>query len=467
MSRPFPADEPFLNGNYAPWPMEGEIRDLVVEGEIPREIEGTYFRNGPNPQFRPRGRYHWFDGDGMIHALRIRDGRASYRNRWVRTARFQLERAAGEALFGGLADFGNNDPRVGSTMTSPNAANTNIVWHAGRLLALWEAGPAHALDPRTLETVGPYDFAGKLAGPLTAHPKLDPETGEMLCFGYSPLPPFLRYHVVARDGRLVRTEEIEVPVPTMMHDFIATRDHVIFMVCPAVFRLENLEKGLPVITWEPELGTRIGVMPRAGGSRDVVWFEADPCYVFHPMNAWSEAGRVVADVCRYPRVPLMPGGGGDEQGMEDLSARLTRWTLDLASGTLKEEALDDAPSEFPRLDERRAGLKYRHGYAAGAVPDGHERAGFDAILHYDLEKGTRRAHRVGPQDGVGEPIFVPRAPDAAEGDGFLLALVYRGAEQRSELLILDAQHVEGAPLARVCLPHRIPFGFHGNWAQGV
>ena len=465
MSRPF-ADDPFLRGNYAPWPMEGEIQDLVVEGEIPREIEGSYFRNGPNPQFAPRGAYHWFDGDGMIHAFRLRDGKASYRNRWVRTARFQLERAAGEALFGGLASMGSSDPRVGSSMTSPNAANTNIVWHAGRLLALWEGGPPHALDPRSLETVGPYDFGGKLAGAFTAHPKLDPETGEMLTFGYGFLPPFLRYHVVSKEGRLVRSEEIEVPVPTMMHDFIVTRDHVIFMVCPAVFRLENIEKGLSPLAWEPELGTRIGVMPRAGGSRDVVWFETDPCYVFHPMNAWSDGGRVVADVCRYARLPLFDDGKREE-GMQDLSAKLTRWTLDLASGTVKEEALDDAASEFPRLDERRSGLRYRHGYAAGASPGGGERAGFDAIFHYDLDTGTRRMHRVPEGDALGEAVFVPRAADAPEGDGFLIALAYRGAERRSDLLILDARNVEDAPLATVQLPHRIPFGFHGNWAPGV
>ena len=460
MSRPFPTDDPFLKGNYAPWPLEGDVHDLVVDGEFPRELAGTYFRNGPNPQFAPRGRYHWFDGDGMIHALRIRDGRASYKNRWVRTARFQLERAAGESLFGGLGDMANNDPRVGANMTSGNTANTNIVWHAGRLLALWEGGPPHALDPRTLETFGPHHFDGKLVGPMTAHPKLDPETGEMLFFGYSPIPPFLRYHVADRNGRLVRSEEIEVPVATMMHDFVTTRDHVIFMVCPATFRLENLEKGLSPIGWEPDLGTRIGVMPRDGKSADVVWFHADPCYVFHPMNAWGDGTKVVADVCRYDQVPLFANGEG-------IGARLTRWTMDLASGTLKEEQLDDAATEFPRFDERRVGLTYRHGYAAGAIAGAEERASFDSIVHYDLAKGARKAHRLGAGDVAGEPIFVPRAADAAEGDGFLLAVVYRGAEARSDLLILDAGNVEAAPLASVQLPHRIPFGFHGNWAEGV
>jgi carotenoid cleavage dioxygenase len=465
MSRPF-VESPFTSGNYAPWPMEGEIHDLVVEGELPRELCGTLWRNGPNPQFAPRGRYHWFDGDGMIHAFRFRDGRVSYRNRWVRTARFQAERAAGEALFGGLADMAAGDVRLLANPTSPNTANTNIVWHAGRLLALWEAGPPHALDPRTLETDGPHDFAGKLVGAMTAHPKLDPETGEMLFFGYGLVAPYLRYHVADAQGRLVKSEEIEVPVPTMMHDFLVTRNHVIFMVCPATFRLENVEKTGSPIGWEPELGTRIGVMPRNGTSRDVKWFGADPCYVFHPMNACDDGTRVVADVCRYAKVPLFDAGQPAE-GQHELSARLTRWTLDLAGGGVKEEPLDDLASEFPRLDERRAGLSYRHGYAGAIVPTAERLGGFNAIAHWDFATNTRREHRLAASDATGEPIFVPRTPDAPEGDGYLLAVVYRGAERRSDVLVLDAKNVADKPLAVVKLPHRIPFGFHGNWGQDV
>ena len=463
--RTFP-DSPFLRGNYAPWPLEGEITDLVVRGELPRELDGTLWRNGPNPQFPPRGAYHWFDGDGMIHALRFSGGRASYRNRWVRTARFQLERAAGEALFGGLADLGASDPRVAQALTSPNAANTNIVWHAGRLLALWEGGPPHALDPRTLDTLGPHDFAGRLAGAMTAHPKLDPESGEMHFFGYGVVEPFLRYHVVDAAGRLVRSEEIDVPVPTLMHDFVVTKRHVIFLVCPATFRLENVEKTGSPIGWEPGLGTQIGVMPRDGGSRDVRWFRTEASYVFHVLNAYEDGERIVADVCRYARLPLFQAGEAVE-GQQELSARLTRWTLDLAGGSVKEERLDDLASEFPRFDERRAGLSYRHGYAAAIVPGAEPAAGFDAIVHWDLATGRRREHPLPAGDAAGEPIFVPRRADAEEGDGFLLAVVYRGTERRSDVLVLDAQNVAAEPLAMVELPHRIPFGFHGNWGAGV
>jgi len=462
MSKPLPSDDPFLRGNYAPWPMEGEAHDLPVQGELPRELDGTFFRNGPNPQFAPRGRYHWFDGDGMIHAVTLRRGRAHYRNRWVRTQRFQLERAAGEALFGGLADLAASDPRV--VGASPNAANTNVLVHAGRLLALWEGGPPHELDPRTLETLGPFDFGGRLRGPMTAHPKLDPESGEMVFFGYSALPPFLRFHVASADGELVRSEEIDVPVPTMMHDFCVTREHVLFLLCPAVLRLENLAEGRPPLAWEPELGTRIGVLSRRGGSSEVRWLETDPCYVFHPMNAYTDGDRIVADVCRYPRLPLFGKPLEDEDPLE---ARLTRWTLDLAGGAVKEARLDDAASEFPRLDERRSGLHYRHGYAAGRLGDREEIAGFDAVLHYDHERGTRRAHAFGREGVAGEPVFVPRRAGSPEGEGFLLCFVYRPEERRSDLVVLDAENVESAPLATVQLPHRVPFGFHGNWAPGL
>ncbi len=463
MSRPF-ADEPFLRGNYAPWPMEGEIHDLVVEGEIPGELNGTLYRNGPNPQFAPRGRYHWFDGDGMIHAFTLSDRKVHYRNRWVRTQRFTMERDAGEALFGGLNDLNASDPRAQGIF--PNAANTNIIVHAGKLLALWEAGPPHELDPHTLDTIGPYDFGGKLLGPMTAHPKIDPETGELLFFGYSPFPPYLRYYVASAAGEVVRSEEIEVPVPTMMHDFITTRDHVVFMVFPATFRFENFASGMP-IRWEPELGTKIGIMPRNGGNADVRWFATDPCYVFHPMNAYTENGRVVADVCRFERLPLFDGEASSQGVEQGLSAFLTRWTFDLVSGTVKEERLDDDPAEFPRLDERYAGLRYRYGYAGGRAGSPIDAGFFNAIFHYDHKTGTRRMHNLGATCFTSEPVFVPRSLQAREGVGFLLTVVYRHEENRSALLILDAENIEDKPLATVKLPHRVPYGFHGNWGQGV
>ncbi len=480
MSRPMP-ENPFLMGSYAPWPMEGEIRDLVVEGEIPAELSGTLYRNGPNPQFAPRGDYHWFDGDGMIHAFFFRDGKVDYKNRWVHTERFRLERDAGQALFSGFSSAGSADPRVDGR--SPNAANTSVIWHSGKLLALWEGGLPHELDPDTLETVGLYDFEGKLTremdreaaaefgfapdqgrepGIMGAHPKIDPRTGEMLFFGYSPTPPYLAYYATSASGKIVRSVEIDAPFASMVHDFIVTDEHVIFPVFPAVLDPEALEKTGSAVSWQPERGTHIGIMPRNGGSKDIVWLQTDPCYVFHPMNARTEGSRIIAEVMRYPVVPLF---GVDGAG----PAVLTRWLMDLDSGTVKEETLDEDPAEFPRIDERFAGRAYRHGYCVGAIPgnqasDSKVDDGLTgAIFHYDLESGTRREHRLAPKDSSGEPIFVPRHPDAPEGDGFVLAVVCRGEKRRSDLLVFDAQNIDAPPLATVRLPHRIPAGFHGSW----
>ena len=229
----------FLQNNFAPWGTEGAARDLPVVGRIPRELNGTYYRNGPNPAFPPLGRYHWFDGDGMIHAVTLDDGRASYRNRYVLSRGLREEQEAGRALYRGLLEF-----QATEIPGFKNTGNTNIVWHAGKLLALVEAALPTRMMAGPLDTVGEYDFDGRLAGPMTAHPKLDPETGEMLFFGYSPFPPYLTYHVAAADGALVRSEVIDVAWPSMMHDFAITKDHVIFILCPLVFSFERLaERG--------------------------------------------------------------------------------------------------------------------------------------------------------------------------------------------------------------------------------
>ncbi len=475
MTQRFP-DHPFLGGVFAPWPVEGFVHELAVSGELPRQLRGTLYRNGPNPQLPPRAgaAYHWFDGDGMIHAFSFEDERVRYRNRWVRTPRFRRERAAGRSLFGGLCSAACSDPEEvralpgGSDyerlMTSLDAANTNVVYHGGRLLALLEVSAPHALDPRTLQTLGRHRFDGKLAGGMTAHPKRDPETGELLFFGYSAEPPFLRFHVADAAGRLTRSEVIETPVGTMLHDFAVTREHVIFPQFPATFRPEHLRSG-SMVRWEPELGTRIGILPRAGRAAEVRWFEADPCYVYHFMNAHSEGSQLTLDAVVYPRVALFPNAQGGDEGIE-APGLLHRWTLDLASGVLKEECLDDLQVEFPRLDERRMGLSYRFGYAAGTVPQDEDTVPFNAVVRYDHRRG-RRDSALFRRGTCSEPVFVPRAPGAAEGEGFLLFTVYRHEQDRSDLVVLDAENAAAEPLATVHLPHRVPAGFHGNWADGV
>jgi len=461
--RPRESDtNPFLQGNFAPWREEGAHEGLEVVGEIPRDLNGTFYRAGPNPAFEPKGRYHWFDGDGMVHAIDIRDGRASYRNRYVASDGLKEEQAAGKALYPGLLDMGESD-MAGFKITG----NTNIVAHAGKLLALVEVAHPTAMDLKTLETRGLYDYDGKLSGAMTAHPKLDPETGEMLFFGYSPFPPYLQYHVADRTGALVKSEEIDVAWPSMMHDFAITQNHVIFMLCPVVFSFENMaERGGP-FTWEPERGARLGVMPRSGGNADVRWFDIDPCFVFHPMNAYDDGDGIVLDVARYERLLFMNPDARDTSLQEEDNARLHRWRIDLTSGTVKSTPLDDLVGEFPRVDERLVGRRHRFGYMAVRGPETRDdnMPVLTAIRKYDLEGGSSATRLFGARNGVGEPLFVPRHATAEEDDGYVIVLHYDHERDLSDFLILDARNIEGQPLARVRLPHRVPYGFHGNWVS--
>ena len=477
MSRPMPTDQPFLSGNGIPTSFEGDCHDIPVTGEVPSELRGTYFRNGSNPQFAPRGAYHLFDGDGMIHAFFFEEGRVGYRNRWVRTERFLLERQAGHALFGSMTEPGSSDPSV--LGVSSNAANTSVFYHGGKLLALWEGGLPTQIDPETLETDGLWDFEGELRRPfdpalavqfgiasneseggtgiMTAHPKFDPKTGEMLFFGASASPPNLLYYVAAPDGRLIRKEEVEVPFSSMMHDFAVTEDYVVFGVFPGVFDFEAMAAGTALMSWKPELGSHIGVMPRSGSGSDTRWFQCDPCFVFHFANAHSEGERVITEQVRFDQLPLF---GGD--GM--LPPSLWRWTIDLAGGSIKEEQIDATPTEFPRIDDRYCGLPYRYIYGPafgeGAAPGP---LGFNGIVRFDVKSGERVMHQTGAGSVVGEPVFIPRSADAQEGDGFVLDLVYRDQEKRSDLIVLDAQNMAGEPLATLHLPVRVPAGFHGSW----
>ena len=452
---------PFLQGNFAPWRTEGEARDLAVIGEIPRELNGTYYRSGPNPAFPPLGRYHWFDGDGMIHAITLDEGRAAYRNRYVLSRGLREEQEAGRALYRGLLEF-----EATELPAFKNTGNTNIVWHAGKLLALMEAAFPTRMSPDTLDTTGEYDFDGRLIGPMTAHPKIDPETGEMLFFGYSPFPPYLTFHEASADGTLVRSEVIDVGWPSMMHDFAVTRDHVIFVLCPLVFSFERLAERGGVFSWEPERGTRLGVMPRRGGNADVRWFETDPCYVFHPMNAYEDGDAIVLDVARYGRLDFMsPGVVEDPAYRDENAARLHRWRIDLGRGGVASTPLDDIVAEFPRVDERRLGRPHRFGYMAAREPalnDGAQPL-WTAVRKYDLARGGVTERRFGAGNGVGEPLFVPRSARGAEDDGWVLVLAYDAARDTTDLWILGAQDLGGEPVARVGLPHRVPYGFHGNW----
>jgi carotenoid cleavage dioxygenase-like enzyme len=466
MSQPFPPI-PYLSGNFAPILMECEAADLPVQGALPPELAGTFYRNGPNPQYAPRDEHHhWFAGDGMIHAFDIGAGRVSYRNRWVRTEKFRLERAAGRSLFGTFGNPMTSDPSVAGKVID-GLANTNILWHGDRLLALEEAHLPVALDWRSLETLGPCSFDGKLTSRMTAHPKIDPRTGELVFFAYSAGGWFsatMLYGTVDAAGQLTRLDRFEAPFASMVHDFMVTDRHVLFPILPLTGSMARAMSGQPPFAWEPDKGAHIGIMRRDGGTAEMRWFKGEACYVFHPMNAWEEGDRIIAEVMQFERAPLFPDVDGRHGDPAETKARLCRWTFDLAgnSDTFTREYVDDLSGEFPRIDDRRAGLSYRHGwYAAQLAPE--DRFSFDALVHLDRRSGARHVYRLPPGDAVSEPVFVPRTAAAEEGDGFALAVAWRGAEKRSDLLVFEAEALAQGPVATVQLSHRVPFGFHGNW----
>lgn len=469
MSQPYP-DTPFFRGNFAPITFEAEADNLPVRGELPMGLHGTLYRNGPNPQFAPRDfNHHWFIGDGMVHAFHIADGRVAYHNRWVRTPKWQLEHDAHRALFGSWSNPLTSDPSV-SGKDGGGSANTNIIWHGNKLLALEEAHLPVALDPETLETAGAWDFAGALkGGKFTAHPKRDPETGEMVFFAYSVGGFFTKtmlYGVTDKTGRLTRLDRFEAPYTSMVHDFLVTRNYVLFPILPLTGSLDRAKAGKPAFAWEPAVGAYVGVMKRAAAASTIRWFQCEPCYVFHPMNAYEHDGKIVADVMQYETAPLFPAPDGTPVEARTAGARLTRWTFDLASNsdTFDRAQIDDLSGEFPRLDERFAGLPYRHGYYAAAVGSD-LKSEFNILAHLDYASGTRRIYRLPEGDSTSEPVFVPVKEDASEGEGYLLATIYRGADKRSDLAVFDAASVDKGPIALAELSHRVPHGFHGNWRQ--
>ncbi len=435
MSEQLQENKPFwLTGNFAPIYDEVTETELKVTGSIPPELNGRYLRNGSNPKFGDTA--HWFLGNGMIHGVELENGNANwYRNRYVQTPL--------------LADEGTN-PLETLDDRSKSLANTHVLGHAGKILALEEGHWPFEISA-DLETVGAYNYDGKLNTGMTAHPKICPETGELLFFYYGMTPPYMTYHRASAQGELVQSEEIEVKGATMVHDFNITRNHIIFMDLPLVWNFENVTGGLP-IQWSDDYGARLGVMPRNGSNKDVVWYDIDPCYVYHPVNAYENGDTIVIDVCRLEH--------SMKQGAPDVSPVLYQWTINQATGKVSERQLDDHSVEFPRVPDSRIGLPYRYGYTAQFGSGGPTA---NAFRKYDMKTDTSVAHELGNGRAGGEPVFVPGAGASAEDDGYLLSFVYDPAENKSELIIVDASNMEKDPVARVHLPRRIPAGFHGSW----
>lgn len=466
MATPFPHD-PYMSKGFEPLRIECDCADLIIEGALPADLEGSFYRVGPNPQFAPRGPYNPLNGDGMIHAFHLKGGRAAYRNRWVRTRRWALERAAGRSLFGAPGDPSGSDPSVAGEPTD-GTANTNLVRHAGRLLALEEGHAPIGIDPQTLATHGPWTFDGALPRNMTAHPKIDPVTGEMWAFANFPSGRQngdIGVYRVSREGAIDRSVVLTAPFPALLHDFVVTERFVVFIVCPVTVSMRRAREGGPPVAWEPGLGVHVGVMPKDGGPEAARWFAGPDRMVWHVMNAWDEAGVLTIDLCEQ-KAAVFPLADGTPPDMGLASQHLSRWRIDWEGPrTFAAERLSEVRCEYPRFDERRAGLRYRYGFVACDGGPGSGDLFHRGIGRFDHEAGIMARWHAGDHVAVAEPVFAPRPGGGeGEGEGYLLSNLFDERRNASHLAVFDAQDVCRGPIARAHLDHRVPVGFHALWS---
>ncbi|MDJ0343519.1 carotenoid oxygenase family protein [Streptomyces sp. H10-C2] len=463
-------DHPYRTGPWRPQTTEWRAEDLEVTGEIPADLEGVYLRNTENPVHPAISLYHPFDGDGMIHVVGFRDGKAFYRNRFVRTDGFTAEQEAGKALWAGIAERPALSLRAdgwGARTRMKDASSTDIVVHAGQALSsFWQCGDLYRLDPLTLETIGKSPWSPDWG--VSAHTKVDDRTGELLFFSYATEAPYLRYGVVGPDNRLKHLTDVPLPGPRLPHDMAFTENYAILNDFPLFWDPALIAQGKYASRFHPDLPSRFGVVPRYG--TEVRWFEADPTYVLHFANAYEDGDEIVIDGFHQgcPE-PADPRGEGVYQRMfrflalERMQTRLHRWRLNLVTGQVKEERLSERFTEFGMINPNLGGRPYRYTYAATQRPGWFL---FDGIVKHDLHTG--REERYALPDGVygSETAMAPRSGATGEDDGYLVTLTTDMNADRSECLVFDAARLTDGPIARVRLPERISSGTHSTWAAG-
>lgn len=444
---PYDPDLPYwMQGGFAPVHEEVEVFDLEVTGNLPPELDGLYVRNGSNPVGDTSP--HWFLGDGMVHGVRLAGGSALwYRNRWVDTP---LYRSGQDLLGGGGAPGG-----------AANQSNVSVFHHADALLSSGEIGLPYEISTEDLSTVGVHDYGGRLTTAMTAHPKVDPDTGRMHFFGYGFTPPYLTYHVADPDGTLVLSQEVEVAGPTMIHDFAITDQHAVFWELPVVFDMDsaiaavNGEGDGFGFVWDDSYGARIGVMPLDGPTSAIRWVEIDPCYVFHGINASTDGDDVVLDVCRQPEA-FVDGGNLPPSHPH-------RWRVGTGGPqlTFAEEVLDDRELDLPSLDRRFTGRPNEQAWFLEAEQGGEWPVDFVRLVRRETSTGALDVYDPGAGARPNESTFVPAGD--GEGEGWLVAYSWDRARDASDLIVLDALDLAAGPVARVHLPVRVPYGFHGTW----
>lgn len=474
---------PSFTGFNTPSRIEADIANLVHEGSIPPELNGAFYRVQPDPQFPPRlSDDIAFNGDGMITRFHFHDGQCDFRQRWAKTDKWKLENAAGKALFGAYRNPLTDDDSVKGQIRS--TANTNAFVFGGKLWAMKEDSPALVMDPATMESFGFEKFGGKMTGEtFTAHPKIDPKTGNMVAIGYAAsglCTDDVTLYEISPTGEMLYEAWFKVPYYCMMHDFGMTEDYLVLHIVPSIGSWERLEKGLPHFGFDTTMPVYLGIIPRRADLKqeDIRWFKRDNCFASHVMNAWQDGTKIHFDIpeAKNNMFPFFPDVHGAPFNGQEAMSYLTRWTVDMASNSENFESitqLTQTAGEFPRIDDRFAGRPYRHGwmlemdYRRPVDLKGGSAGGLlmNCLCHIDHETGREQHWWCGPVSSLQEPCFIPRSPDAAEGDGWIVQVCNRLEEHRSDLLLFDALDIEKGPIATINIPIRLRFGLHGNWAN--
>ena len=435
----------YVEGSMAPVADEVTAFDLPVTGTIPEELEGRWLRNGPNPRSAvDPSTHHWFLGDGMVHGVRLRHGKAEwYRNRWVRGTRI-------------AAELGEDPPQGHSYGDRDFGPNTSVGGFAGRTWAMVEAGTSPMTLTYELDTIGYNGFDGTLPGAFTAHPRYDAATGELhaVCYAYPDQLDRVQHVVVGRDGRVAKVTDVPLTGMPMVHDMSLTSRYVLVYDLPVCLDIEAAMTDSPFpFAWNPDHPARVGLLPRDGTANDIVWCVAPQCYVFHSVNAYdADDGTVLVDLCRYDRM-----FDGDRNGpIGDSAPTIVRWVVDPATATVAETPIADGHHEFPTCDPRVGAGRHRYAYTADGLELG-------PTHRVDVETGDTVTHDHGEGRFGAEPLLVPKDGSTDEGVGWVLVCVNDRGGGPAELVVLDGEDLAAEPVARIHLPRRVPDGFHGNW----
>lgn len=470
---------------YESQPNEYEYEITDIEGIIPPELEGTLFRNGPGLlDIGGIPIHHPFDGDGMINAFSFKNGKAYFRNRFVRTEAFIEEQEAGEILYRGV--FGTQKPggwlNNAFDLKLKNIANTNVIYWGDKLLALWEAAEPHRLDPQTLETKG-IDYLDGVLEPgdaFAAHPWVDPSCemdGGAPCLVNFSVAPGLSSKITvfefAPDGKLLRRHSHSIPGFSFIHDFIITPHYCIFFQNPVNFNplpfLFGVRGAGECVQFQPHKPTNVVLIPRDPNNKEIKTFSVESGFVFHHANAFEVGDKVYVDSIAYQSLPqVQPDSNYKEVDFDRLDpGQLWRFSFNLADGTVERQSIESRCCEFPTHHPDKVGREYRYLFIGAAHNDTGRNAPLQAILKLDLQTNTRTVHSFAPKGYVSEPVFIPKPNSTAEDDGWILTLVYDGSNHRSVLAILDAQNLAGEAIALLNLKHHIPYGLHGSWCERV